>query len=332
MSATSSRSNSPSSATTSSTMRSSTPTPADKTTAAWREIADLEFNLHDELPNEVFKCLKWDSRGRSKILCYHEDGQAPARAVFSVMARIQDSDKTFCLLPNGRWDEYKASGNGQFDSKFENLSLSCVVQRALPTDRPDGYDLGMSWGHVTKNIRRLLTPVGDKNPSKWQGLYVDEVSKPSDVDKTLKFTHKLFRLKPKEGFEEDPNPYAIDPALDHSLTREGWPFKTESLSFHALKGLDKDATLVPLPAYHVLNDGSLRAMLPSEYGSLQGALVQIDFQISHIHFGGQNKDHFAAEMLRIKMLQPRVAMGVTSPRKKTRLNNGAAAPVMNPSL
>lgn len=294
----------------------------DALTDAWDDLQDREFNLHCPLDPDVLKLLRWIPKGRHSFLCLEEEGQEPARALFSVIGRIQDSLTTFKLTPDGGWDGVRGTnGNLKYDSKFKKVILSALVGKPFNTDNPATGRISDTWGFVISNMDKLVDTM--KGTGRVQGVFPEErAAQTPPADRALKISHRLFKDAAADGDASSGNDEnAVDVSTHSSLTRAGWPLKPGSAASAALKDLEPSVKLVPLPAY----DGG-QVILPAQYSILQGALVRVDFYLSHVNLEG-TKEHFTAEISRIERLKPRLVMLASSPKKKRRLQNGAGLPM-----
>lgn len=311
---------------------SPSPAASDALAIAWRELLELLFNLHEPLDKDVLKDLRWITRDGYDVLCHNENDE-PKAAVLSIIGRIHDSVNTCKFTPDGGWDGTRGShGNLAFEAKFEKLALTAQLVAPFSNDRVDGVPLDTKWPTAIAGINTLIASA--KGTGALQGIFSDDTGKDgvkrstTAQERMLKISHKLF--KNTETADNDINPNAVDPSWDASLTRTGWPMKENSAAAAALQGLDDKFKLVPLPAYTINASGEKEVILPAQYGMLRGALVQVDFMLTHLNISGSStRNHFTAEIMCIKFLKPRFAMLSSSPKKKRRLNTGEAQPAVD---
>ncbi|KAI6152800.1 hypothetical protein EDD17DRAFT_1635375 [Pisolithus thermaeus] len=127
----------------------------------------------------------------------------------------------------------------------------------------------------------------------------------------FKLRHKLFETLNSNGVDSD-DPDVPKSSLTDPFSLETWPLTKESNRAELLS-LKSTHRLLPVPAYDLDND----LIRPSAYRrSLQGALVEIHFTLSHWGIAAVRRDVYGAEIRQIRLLVPPVPL---SPVKKRRI-------------
>ncbi|KAJ3719319.1 hypothetical protein C8R42DRAFT_777359 [Lentinula raphanica] len=270
--------------------------------------------------------LTWanDDEGGSYVV-KKDNGNTPIR--LSLIARITRKD-TF-LVPDGNY-----TGPSEYTKTFSDLKLSIALGRVSETENEvlaKDFD----------NAYALLSNLRVSNAHDDSAVLGVLMAGATANQRKLKLRHKVFA-----PFEETESDDVADANDLESNESPGIPNDTQYLrienylvkSNEAIAELadminNKTHILLPLPAFEQLKgDKQPRQLIPFQYSRhLEGALVVVEFFLTHTFIAKHNKDTFSADVFTILVIDPPVSNARFSPQKLLAKRKLGAYPVDEPA-
>ncbi|KAJ3964070.1 hypothetical protein EV361DRAFT_956317 [Lentinula raphanica] len=270
--------------------------------------------------------LTWaDADDGGSYVVKKDNGSTAIR--LSLIARITRKD-TF-LVPDGNY-----TGPSEYTKSLPDLKLSIALGRVSETENEvlskdfDNaytllYNLRASNAHDDSAVLGVLMAGATANQRK------------------LKLRHKVFALFEESDIDDvaDANDLESNesPGIPNDtqyLRIENYPVKSnEAIAELAAMINNKTHILLPLPAYEQMKgDKEPRQLIPFQYSRhLEGALVVVEFFLTHTFITKHNKDTFSADVYTILVIDPPATNARFSPQKLLAKRKLGAYPVDEPA-
>ncbi|KAF9239986.1 hypothetical protein BU15DRAFT_61619 [Melanogaster broomeanus] len=254
----------------------------DRNTRIHQELLDSGLYLGDRA---ILQHVEWKPNGRRESLFIKEspsspsDDQKPSSddsvadlATLSTVVRIND---------NGFWLTSDAGWRAPTDitPHLRDAKASCIGVSPLTGVFRDDFFLSVENAHLLQ--QQIATPNAGEHlgfACKGEGQFAE-----------LKFRHMLF-----ERMSEKPDSQTLHATVDLAT----WPVHSDGAQ-EELDEMKNNYRAIPLAAYDIQD----HLIPPSSYRQkLQGAIVEIDFDLSHSAF--RNKDTYTTDIRTIRVLKP----------------------------
>ncbi|KAE9401496.1 hypothetical protein BT96DRAFT_603353 [Gymnopus androsaceus JB14] len=216
------------------------------------------------------------------------EGEAPEPILLSALGEITRDD-TF-VVPDCRYE------GPRFKEKktLKDIKLTIALGKSLRHPMlAEEFDKGYS---AMENLRQIRL---DKMMGYGKVNGFIAIGKEDQLPK-LKFGHEVFK-------DRDHDTGADIEFTNPEFTLAGYPVKSDNAK-EELEAMvqNRSHELLPLPAFEQLpGDPEPRMILPSQYVSrLQGAVVKVEFYLTHIRIKSENKNVFMADVFSIMVVAP----------------------------
>lgn len=223
----------------------------------------------------------------------------PLCAVLSAIVRVDQED--FWLTPDGGYQ----GPNGVW-KEFLDVKPSCAL--ANPGVEPVMSDFPVTLHMLQSFTQRCVTP----GFSSGKSFFSSDEHGPT----RFKLRHNLFERIEADVDGEVSSQSTTSTAASDPFSFELWPLTKERTRAELL-GLKASHRILPLPAYDLAGD----LIRPSAYRrSLQGAIVEVHFTLSHWGIAGAKRDVYGGVIQLIRVLVPPTPTSVTTRKRKLALH------------